>query len=111
MNRVRFTHAATESLLSIGKCIAVEEQDLDTAMSVLDKIETTCHQFAMFPNMGVERPALGTDIRCFFVFDYVAIYIAEQKGIVVLDIIHSSRDVQENYRDLFDDETSIGVSL
>jgi plasmid stabilization system protein ParE len=44
-----------------------------------------------------------TDIRCFFVYDYVVIYKAEQEGIVVLDIIHSSRDVQESYRDLQND--------
>jgi toxin ParE1/3/4 len=103
MNRVRFTQAATESLFSIAKFIAAEEQDWDTAISVLNKIESTCYQFAMFPQMGVARFELETDIRCFFVYDYVVIYKAEQEGIVVLDIIHSSRDVQESYRDLQND--------
>jgi plasmid stabilization system protein ParE len=103
MNHVRFTQAATESLLSIAKFIAVEEQDLDTAMSVLNKIESSCHQFAMFPQMGVARFDLEVDIRCFFVYDFVVIYKAEQEGIIVLDIIHSSRDVQEDYRNLNDD--------
>ena len=101
MGSVRFTHAAHESLLSIGKFIAIEEQDVESAMKVLDKIDDACNQFALFPLMGVARPELGTNVRCFVVFDYLVLYVSEKEGIVVLDVVHGSRDVLEEYRGLF----------
>ncbi|MEM7477257.1 MAG: type II toxin-antitoxin system RelE/ParE family toxin [Planctomycetota bacterium] len=101
MNTVRFTPMANESLLSIGKFIATEERDLETALTFIDKVETTCQQVALFPEMGVARPALGEGVRCFFVYDYVVIYLPEQKGIAILEVVHSSRDIEEGYRDLF----------
>jgi len=101
MNQVRFSQAAQESLLAIGQFIAVQDQDVKTAMTVLDEIAQRCNQFALFPQMGVGRPKLGERVRCFFVFDYIVIYVPSEKGIDVLDVIHSSRDVVEDYRDLF----------
>lgn len=98
---VRFTPLAEESLVSIGKYIATQEQDLQTAIELIDKIEASCNQVANFPLMGVARPALGQDVHCFFVYDYVVMYSPEQEGITVLEIVHSSRDVEEGYRGFF----------
>lgn len=101
MSRIRFTQDAQESLLAMGKFIATQDQDLQTAMEVLDKIQETCNQFALFPLMGVARPELGSEVRCFFVYDYLVLYVPDEEGIVVLDIVHGSRDVIEEYRGLF----------
>ncbi|MEL7496561.1 MAG: type II toxin-antitoxin system RelE/ParE family toxin [Planctomycetota bacterium] len=98
---VRFTPLAKGSLLSIGEFIAEQDQDLETALQFIAKVETTCLKVAQFPHMGVARPELGREVRCFFVYDYVVMYVPEQEGITVLELVHSSRDVEEGYRGFF----------
>ncbi|MEL7499738.1 MAG: type II toxin-antitoxin system RelE/ParE family toxin [Planctomycetota bacterium] len=101
MNQLRFTPWARQQLQEIAKFIAVQEQDLDTALNLIEKVEATCKRFAQFPEMGVARPNLRDGVRCFFVYSYVVVYLIEHEGIVIIDIFHSSQDLPEEYRHFF----------
>ena len=74
MERVFWTDAGEESLNNIGRFIAKQNQSLDRALQVIDKVEEKCRLYAGFPNAGPSRDDLAAGLRCFPVDNLVVIY-------------------------------------
>ena len=95
------TTAAEKSILDIGRFIAKQSQSLDVAVRFLDKIDEKCALYATQPHMGEARPDLGYGIRCFPVDNYVVIYSPRPEGILVLLLVHGSRDIPTVFQKIF----------
>ena len=100
MGVVLKTKDAVGSLIDIGKYIAKQCQDIESAMTVLDEIEAKCIQYAEFPMMGQTDADFPSSCRWFSVHNFCVIYQPREDGIVVLLVTHNSRDIPSMLNDL-----------
>jgi len=101
MARVVLTASAETGIEAIGRYVFRESQDLQAALRVLDRIDEKTMAYARQPEMDDLRPDLGAEVRCFPVGNYVVIYRPLEDGILVLLVVHGSRDVPAVFRDQF----------
>ncbi len=99
MSHVLLTADAEESRVDIWLHVAVDSPT--AADRLMTRIDDKCRLYATHPHMGALRPDLGPQVRCFSVGNYVVIYRPIEDGIVVLLVIHGSRDIPTVFRDLF----------
>ena len=59
----------------------------------LDSVDQKCRLLATMPEMGRLRPELIPEIRSWAVGDYVLFYQAVNDGIVVVRVLHGTRDL------------------
>lgn len=101
MSQVLRTDRFKFALKEIGKHIAKESGSRKIATDFLYRIHEKCQVYARQTGMGDMRPDLGEGIRCFPVASYVIFYRPIEKGILLLTIIHGSRDIPVVFRELF----------
>jgi toxin ParE1/3/4 len=101
MARLLQTDEAEQSIVAIGCYIAEQSQSLETAWRVLDRIEEKCRLYAAQPLLGEARPDLGVDVRCFPVDSFVVIYRPLPDGILLLLVVHGSRDIPAVFRSVY----------
>lgn len=99
MPEVVLTAEAEES--RIGIWLHIAEESPDAADRLLERLDEKCRLCATQPELGIPRPDLGRNVRCFSVGDYVVIYRPTEEGIVVLLVIHGARDIPTIFRELF----------
>ena len=70
----------------------------EAAAKVYGDLVAAFDQIALMPEMGRERPELGTDLRSFVVGSYVIFYVYRTDQIIVTRIIHGSRDIEREFQ-------------
>lgn len=91
MPTVHRTSLANDDLVEIALRIAKDNPDAANAW--LDSVDQKCRLLATMPEMGRLRPELIPEIRSWAVGDYVLFYQAVHEGIVVVRVLHGSRDL------------------
>ncbi len=91
MPRIRRRDQAREQLEDIWLYVARDNED--AADRLLDRIEAALFDLAQRPKMGRVRPELGQDLRSFVVGSYVLFYRIVADGVLLVAVIHGSRDI------------------
>ncbi len=63
------------------------------ATGLVDLVEQKCYLLAENPEIGRKRDELAPELRCFPVKSYVIYYRCREKGIEVIRVLSSARDV------------------
>ena len=93
MASVEITELAQADLVDVWTYIAID--DGNAADHVLDVIDREAHSLALQPLMGRARPELCDGLRYWPTsVSYNLYYLPTQAGIVVVRVLHQSRDVQ-----------------
>ncbi|MBI4397640.1 MAG: type II toxin-antitoxin system RelE/ParE family toxin [Candidatus Omnitrophica bacterium] len=91
MHPYYLTSGAIQDLEEIY-CFIARDNPL-TAISFIDLLEEECKLLAKNSKMGRLREELASELRSFPVGDYIIFYREASKGIDVIRILHSSRDI------------------
>ncbi|MBN2064086.1 MAG: type II toxin-antitoxin system RelE/ParE family toxin [Sedimentisphaerales bacterium] len=86
-----YSDIARDDLLDIWLFIA--DDRVSAADRWLDTIDAECSLVADNPLIGRARPELGDHIRCLPVGDYIVYYLPSDGGVLVVRVLHGSRDV------------------
>lgn len=101
MAHVEWTDTGEESLVEIGRFIARQNQSLDRALAVINKVEEKCRLIAGFPDAGTVRDDLSDGVRTILVDNLVLVYRPLDDGIRVLLVTHGHRDLPALFETLF----------
>lgn len=91
MNPIHFTRRAVADLNEIYDFIAQDSPS--TAISFIDLLEDECKVLAQSPKIGRLREELAQNLRSFSVGNYVIFYRPVERGIEIIRILHSARDI------------------
>jgi len=91
MRTIQRTSRAHTDLVEIALHIA--RANPTPANAWLDAIEQKCRLLASMPEMGRLRPELAPGIRSWAVGEYVLFYQPILDGIVLVRVLHGSRDL------------------
>lgn len=93
MATVEITELAQADLVDVWTYIAID--NANAADHVLDVIDREAHSLALQPLMGRARPELCDGLRYWPTsVSYNLYYVPSESGIVVIRVLHQSRDVQ-----------------
>lgn len=101
MARVIIRPKAESDLDAISDYIA-ERSDDERASNVLRAIYRKMQLYATQPTLGRSRADLREGMRSFPVYRYIVFYRPLEDGIVVVRVLHGSRDLEE--QDYTDEE-------
>jgi len=91
MSDLKFSLLAQDDLNDIWEFIA---QDNSLAASrFIDLIEQKCYLLADNPKIGRQRDELASELRSFPVKSYVIYYQCSERGIEIIRILSSARDI------------------
>ncbi len=94
---VRKTKEAEEDLLQLWIYIA---QDNETAANhIYDQIEQKSLLYAENPEIGRTRHEVRTSLRSFVIAPYTVFYQPIDDGIILVRVLHGSRDVRAIFSD------------
>ena len=82
---------AYEDLSEIWGFIATD--NIAAADTWIDKLDAQFHLLATHPFMGRAREELVKNLRSFPLGRYVIFYLPDTKGITVVRVLHSARDI------------------
>jgi toxin ParE1/3/4 len=63
-----------------------------SANRLLEGIVAACDRLCLFPLLGPERPLLGPGLRVIFESHYAIYYVASERYITVIRVLHGARD-------------------
>jgi toxin ParE1/3/4 len=89
----RFTPTASRDLEEILDYVA-QWGGLDTADSLLGRINGVCQKLINYPGMGRSRQQLPAKVKCFTVKDYLICYRQTDEGAEILRIVSGYRDLE-----------------
>lgn len=89
---------AIEDLHSIWQYIYEQAQSAVPADRVISMIADTAETYACRPDLGILRPELVPEVRCFPVGRYVVFYVPVEGGLEIVQVIHGSRDLPRHWR-------------
>ncbi|WP_347179460.1 type II toxin-antitoxin system RelE/ParE family toxin [Roseofilum halophilum] len=89
----RFTIPASRDLEAILDYIS-ENQSMDVAEKLMERVNQTCQRLAQFPGLGKRRDELWPDLRSFPVNNYLIFYRQIAEGVEILRIISGYRDLK-----------------
>ena len=90
MRRYRFSVAADADLDDITEYYSPRNPAAGVAF--FNDFEKRCRMTASFPKTGRPREELGPGIRSFVVRSYIVFFRPDSDGIVILRVLHGSRD-------------------
>ena len=93
MSRIEWTDTGRNSCYSIASFIAEENQSIDGALHVVDRVEEKCKLLAAFPVSGLNRSDLADNLRSAVVDGWVVIYRPLADGIRVILVVEGHRDL------------------
>jgi len=103
MSRYKLTRSAERDIRDIWDYVAAE--NFETADTLLDRFYARFLQVAGNPRLGSVHPEIEGDVRFVVVGQYVILYKAIEKGVLVLRVLHGRRDISQVFRDEpFDEE-------
>ena len=100
MKRCVFTLLAQADLRDIHDYIA--EQDPDTALDYVTRLELACENLIKMPEAGRKRDELAPSLRSLPVGRYVIFYRITKEGVEIERVLHGARDIES----IFSDEES-----
>lgn len=89
--KIFLTNPAKSDLVEIWSYIAEENEK--AADIFLDSVQTKATIIAGNPEIGRIRPELGPSLRSFPAEPYVLFYEPLQDGILIVRVLHGSRDI------------------
>lgn len=89
----RFTIPASRDLEAILDYIA-ENQSIDAAEKLMERVNQTCQRLTQFPGLGRRRDELWPDARSFPISNYLIFYRASAEGVEILRIVSGYRDLK-----------------
>ncbi len=98
MGNVLLTPDAEESRIDVWLYLAERSQSRDVADRFLDTVDQKCRLLAEHPELGEVRADLTSQVRQFPAGDYLILYKPLPDGILVLLVVHGSRDVPAVWR-------------
>jgi toxin ParE1/3/4 len=101
MSRFFLSARARLDLLEIWNYI--EQDNLDSAERLSDKLHAAMRKLADMPGMGPARPELGAELRSFPVGNYLIIYRRATNSINVARVIDGRRDIDTIFPESADD--------
>lgn len=91
----RLAPEAESDLEEIWLYVATESGSVETADRLIDSITRHFWSLSCFPHMGRRRDHdLRAGLRSFPIAGYVILYRAEGDDVIVLRVLHGSRDVE-----------------
>ena len=96
--RHRLSPEAEADLDEIWLHIAIESGSLETADKLINALTHRFWLLSISPHMGRRRDDLHAGLRSFPVGDYVILYRQNKKVVLILRIIHGSRDLPALFR-------------
>lgn len=99
--RTIFTFEAESDIDQIFDYIAIEKQNPKSAEKLVREIFSKTDQYSRQPEMGELRSDLGAEIRVCRTGSYLIFYRANEEGLLVLRVLHGSRDVEKIFRDKY----------
>ena len=100
MSKVNYRLVALDDLASIWQYVADTSQSVKIANRLVDAIHAKCQTYATQPLSGELCPDVAAEIRCFSQGSYVIYYLPISNGIDVVQVIHGSRDMPNQFRAL-----------
>ena len=97
MNQYIFSPLARQDFREIHDYIA--EQDPDTALDFITRVEQVCERLAQMPELGRARGELAPKLRGLPVGRYVIFYRITNAGVEIVRILHGSRDIESIFAD------------
>jgi toxin ParE1/3/4 len=94
--RIVLSDKAKSDLLRIYQYI--EERSASAAHAFARRIDTNFENLARFPFIGRERSSLAAGLRCLVVGRQLIFYIVESDQIVIVRVIDSRMDVEEEFK-------------
>ena len=95
MATVEKNDRAEEDLLAIHNYLAQQSQDRDVANRFLWRLDHCLELLATQPRMGRQRDELRSGLRYHPFENYLIFYRPTDKGIEVVRVLHSKRNVEE----------------
>lgn len=89
--KVLFTSPASIDVADIAEYIA--QDSIQAAETFYDTVQEKCGELAQMPQMGKLRNELHPSVRSFPFGRYVIFYLIQDNLIVILRVLHDSRDV------------------
>ena len=99
MRRFHYSATADADLDDITEYFSA--RSAGAGATFFNEFESRCRTTTAFPKTGRPREAYGPGIRSFVVGSYVAFFRPTEEGILILRVLHGSRDVTP---DMFSDE-------
>jgi toxin ParE1/3/4 len=94
MGHIRSPQARSD-LQEIWRYVATDSGSLDVADRLIDSITDRFALLASFPNIGRARDVdLRSGLRTFPVGEYVIFYRIQKEDVVILRVLHGSRDIE-----------------
>jgi toxin ParE1/3/4 len=93
MAKILRSSKAEEDLLEIWSHIA--DNNPEAADNLLRGIDAACKTLAENPSAGRAREELTPRLRSFVVGNYLIFYRPTENGIIVIRVLHGSRDLPE----------------
>ncbi|OUL31157.1 plasmid stabilization protein [Nostoc sp. T09] len=97
MSSYSFSDAAIQDLEEI--CEYIARSNLKAASKLFDNICQKCKLVASFPNMGKSYGSLVSNLRGFFVDDYIVFYYPTEDGISIISVASGYRDIESLFTD------------
>lgn len=91
--RARLSAAARRDLADIARHVAAESGE-ERSAGVIRAIARASDLYARRPAAGRPHPELGPEVRSFLVKRWRVYYVSDERGIGVLRILHTRRDLR-----------------
>lgn len=98
MSRVLYLLEAQDDLVAIWQHVAQQSQSPAAADRLIDQFNQAAAIYAAIPEIGIPRPDLDPQVRCFPVFRYIVFYVPADEGIEIIQVIHGARDIPAHFR-------------
>jgi toxin ParE1/3/4 len=92
MRQVRLSALAALDLAGIWDYVATQSENPETAKRILARIGESLILFRHTPLAGRQRSEMGPNIRSFVTGNYVVYYRSTDEEVLILRIVHGSRD-------------------
>jgi toxin ParE1/3/4 len=93
MKRFRLAPAARDDLKCISLYIAVEREAPQGAKRLRERFLASFRLLAQNPLIGQACPEFGEDMRIWPVGNYVVLYVPQDNGIDIVQVVHGARDL------------------
>ncbi len=86
-----FSSDAEADFEQIGDFIA--KDNLDAAISFVQRLRQRCRQIAEFPGIGRRRSDLRSGYRSVTEGEYIILYVASSDTVEIVRVLHGKRDI------------------
>jgi toxin ParE1/3/4 len=93
MSRFILVPEVRQDLDEIWNYIGIDKGNPVAAQHLIERLFEAFSILARQPLLGEQREDLGTNVRAFVVQSYVVLYRSHTKGVEIVQVVHSARDI------------------